>query len=330
MRDMQPEIERLNAGDAREWLRLAMQGDLTTAWTFSDRIRARTSPRQDPGVPRHLQQIWDGTSLSGRRVLIRCYHGLGDTIQFIRYIPAVRLIACEVIVWVQPRLLPLLRTLPSGIRLLPLHDGTPAVDYDVDVEIMELPYVFRTSIHTIPCAVPYLDATPTPFEGNECLRVGIVWRAGDWDDRRSIPFDVLKRLLTVPHVRWYSLQHDPKGSEQHPNLHPLDNATVQRSAEHMRGLDLVISVDSMPAHLAGALGVPIWTLLAHTADWRWMEGRNDSPWYPTMRLFRQGRAGNWTGLLTDVQSGLHELILKRTEPVPAGRLAAADRHTSDL
>ena len=98
MRDIQAEIERLNAGDAREWLRLASQGDLVTAWTLSDRIRARTPPRRDASVPRHLQQIWDGTPLFGRRVLIRCYHGLGDTIQFIRYIPQVRSLAREAIV----------------------------------------------------------------------------------------------------------------------------------------------------------------------------------------------------------------------------------------
>jgi hypothetical protein len=308
MSDIQPAIERLNSGDAREWLRLARQGDLAGAWTLSDRIRARTPPRHDAGVPRHLQQIWDGTPLSGRRVLIRCYHGLGDSIQFSRYIPEVRSLAREVIVWAQPRLLPILHTLRRDIRLLPLHDGSPEVDYDLDVEIMELPYLFRTSLSTIPTAVPYLDAAPTPLIADERLRVGVVWRAGDWDDRRSIPFDLLGSLFTVPHVCWYCLQHDPHRREQHPNLRALDNTTVLRSAGHMRALDLVISVDSMPAHLAGALGLPIWTLLAHTADWRWMDGRSDSPWYPTMRLFRQPRPDDWQSLLEQVRGALGESI----------------------
>ena len=304
MPDRQLELERLNASDAREWLRLARHGDLATAWTLSDRIRARTPPRHDAGLPRHLQQIWDGTPLSGRRVLIRCYHGLGDTIQFSRYIPAVRSVAREVIVWAQPRLLPILQTLPNGVGLLPLHDGSPEVDYDLDVEIMELPYVFRTTLSTIPSAVPYLHATPTPLIADERLRVGVVWRAGDWDDRRSIPFDLLGSLFTVPDVCWYCLQHDPQRPEQHPKLRALDNATILRSAEHMRALDLVISVDSMPAHLAGALGIQVWTLLTHGPDWRWMEERGDTPWYPTMRLFRQTRPGDWQSLLEQVRGAL--------------------------
>jgi hypothetical protein len=329
MLDIQAEIERLNAGDAREWVRLASQGDLVTAWTLSDRIRARTPPRPDASVPRHQQQIWDGTPLSGRRVLIRCYHGLGDTIQFIRYIPDVRSLAREVIVWAQPRLLPILHTLPSRVRLLPLHDGSPEVEYDVDVEIMELPYVFRTTVSTIPSAIPYLTATPTPLLADECLRVGVVWRAGDWDDRRSIPFDLLGSLFTVPDVCWYCLQHDPQRREQHPNLHALDNATILRSAEHMRALDLVISVDSMPTHLAGALGIPVWTLLAHCPDWRWMEERGDTPWYPTMRLFRQTRPGDWPSLLEQVRCALLRTVtIRRARQWGSGRIAAAqsDHH----
>jgi hypothetical protein len=304
MSHRQDDVASLNARDATEWLRLARRGEMEAAWQLSDAIRTRTPRCSDGRVPRHLQQIWDGTPLDGRRVLIRCYHGLGDTIQFIRYVPKVAALAREVIVWAQPRLLPVLRTLPGDVRLLALHDGTPQADFDVDIEVMELPYAFRTGLTTIPVTVPYLDVTPTRLEHDGRLRVGIVWRAGDWDDSRSIPFDRLSGLMTVPGVCWYSLQHDVRQTEAHPQLQPLDNSTILITAEHMRALDLVISVDSMPAHLAGALGVATWILLPAHADWRWLEGRNDTPWYPTMKLFRQVRSGDWQAPLEEVRRGL--------------------------
>src|SRR5690606_19458527 len=127
-----------DTADAREWLRLARQGDFVRAWEASDRILQRHAANPDFTKPRHLQSIWTGEPLDGKRVLIRCYHGLGDTIQFIRYAPRVREIAREVIVWAQPSLLPLFASVRGIDRLLPLHDGAPGVEYDVDVEVMEL------------------------------------------------------------------------------------------------------------------------------------------------------------------------------------------------
>jgi hypothetical protein len=298
------ETERLNALDAGEWIRLARGGDFEGAWRVSDRIRARTPPPSPPEVPRHLQQIWDGTPLDGRRVLIRCYHGLGDTIQFARYIPRVRSIARHVTVWVQPALQPLLQTLAAGATLLPLHDGTPEVDYDVDVEIMELPYVFRTTLDTIPAEVPYLDAPAARLPHDGRLRIGLQWRAGDWNTQRWIPFDTLEPLFALTTIRWYALQLHLQPHEHHAALDPLSPHTISATAESMRALDLVITVDSMPAHLAGALGVPVWTLLSHPADWRWLEDRTDSPWYPTMRLFRQDARGDWRQVIEDVRRNL--------------------------
>jgi hypothetical protein len=293
--------------DARAWLECARRGDLGTAWAFSDRILERRAGKQDWRAPRHLQQIWDGTALDGKRVLIRCYHGLGDTIQFIRYAPLVRAVAREVIVWAQPALMPLLATAAGIDRLLPLHDGTPDVDYDVDVEIMELAHVFRTTLSTIPAAVPYLHAEPLPLPAASLPRVGVFWRAGDWDTRRSIPFAIVERLFECSHVRWYLLQDSVKEDEQHWNASPLDTAGLMRTARIMTALDLVISIDSMPAHLAGALAVPVWTLLPSEADWRWMERRADSPWYPTMRLFRQPSPGRWDAVLEEVRAVLPQM-----------------------
>src|SRR4051794_40051737 len=187
---------QLDALDAAEWIRCARRGDFEAAWQISDRIRLRNGANRDPAIPRHFQRVWDGTDLRGRRVLIRCYHGLGDTIQFIRYAPLVASVASEVTVWAQPALLPLLSTVAGIDRLVPLHDGEPDVEYDVDAEVMELPYIFRTTLATVPARVPYVcvESSPSPLAGPS-PRVGIVWRAGEWDDRRTIPFEQLDPLF---------------------------------------------------------------------------------------------------------------------------------------
>ena len=257
-------------------------------------------------VPRHLQKIWDGRSVVGKRVLVRCYHGLGDTIQFIRYAALLKPVAAEVIVWVQPSLIPLLRSAAGIDRLLPLHDGTPDVDYDVDVELNELLDVFPTTIDNIPADVPYLhvEAAPLP-RTDEAIRVGLIWQSGEWDATRSIPFRFLQPLAKLPGIQWHILQRDAHAAGWTGDFgvlsggdNPLDDARI------MRALDLVVSVDTMTAHLAGALGQQTWTLLPFNADWRWMKDRDDSPWYPTMRLFRQKRAGDWGSVVEEVSSVL--------------------------
>jgi hypothetical protein len=299
-----------DALDASEWLRLARRGDFEGAWRVSDRIRERRAGHRDWTIPRHLQHVWDGGDLTGRRVLIRCYHGLGDTIQFIRYASLVRAVAKSVIVWAQPSLLPLLRCVSGIDRLLPLHEGAPDVEYDVDIEVMELAYAFRSTLATIPHEVPYLATVPLALNGRR-PKVGIVWRAGDWDARRSIEFEQIASLLELTHISWYGLQIDMGEDTRHTNLHALDVRGLVRTARAIRAMDLVISIDSMPAHLAGALGVPVWTLLPYDADWRWLEARSDSPWYPTMRLFRQKTPGDWSSVIDDVRSALD-----RFEPQP--------------
>jgi hypothetical protein len=301
--------EILNARDAREWLEHAANGRFEDAWQRSDRIRARSGVH-NARVPRHLQQIWDGSGLRGQRVLVRCYHGLGDTIQFIRYTSLLAQFAREVIVWAQPQLLDLLKSCDGIHRLLPLHDGAPDVEYDVDVEVMELPYVFRTTLSSIPHEVPYLRVCPRRLDGIR-PRIGVAWRGSPWNEQRAIPFEHLCPLLERTDVTWYQLQHASLPQERHPRLHVADQSSMVRTAECMAALDLVISVDSMPAHLAGALGVRVWTLLTHCADWRWMETRVDSPWYPTMRLFRQPPGGTWADVITEVQAHLDDFDLMR-------------------
>ena len=293
------------------WMAAMRRGDFAAAWRASDEVlRARASvPCWH--LPRHEQWAWDGTPLDGRRVLIRCYHGLGDTLQFIRYAPLVHEIAAEVTVWAQPALIPLLRTARGIDRLLPLHDGSCEAGYDVDVEVMELAHVFRSTVDTLPAEVPYLHADPAPLERDGRLHVGIVWRAGDWDDRRSIPFPLLAPLAEVPGVVLHVLQRGV-GREDAAGF-GVDSGSddVAECARVMRALDLVVTVDSMTAHLAGALGVPAWTLLHADPDWRWMQGREDSPWYPTMRLLRQPSAGEWAPVIARVAAGLREMAERR-------------------
>ncbi len=289
-------------------------GDFEAAWQLTDaQLRSGTLQPHVP-VPRHLQRVWTGAPLEGQRVLVRCYHGLGDTIQFIRYAPLLRHLAREVIVWAQPELLPLLQGVQGIDRLLPLHDGTPDVSYDVDIEVMELPHALRTLRSSIPADVPYIDVAPHAGGASSVrekrdggLAVGMVWQAGDWDSSRSVPAALLQPIARIPGVALHLLQ---RGSALHamPTNLGVNSGSddILETARTMRALDLVVSVDSMPAHLAGALAVPVWTLLRADADWRWMQGPT-SPWYPTMRLFRQETEGEWTPVLERVARDLTAL-----------------------
>ena len=288
-------------------------GDFAAAWAVSDGVLAA---RRDAGFPptwdqpRHLQPVWNGESLDGKRVLVRCYHGLGDTVQFIRYAPLLRTVAREVIVWAQPGLVPLVETVPGVDRVLPLHDGMPEAEFDVDLEIMELPHAFRSTVGTLPAGVPYLHVAPAEDLPRTPGRraVGLVWESGAWDARRSVPAGLVAEVLgEVRGVEWHLLQRGP-AREQMPRGFGVESGSDDptQAARVMRALDLVVSVDSFPAHLAGALGVPTWTLLPSPADWRWLEGRADHPWYPTMRLFRQdpARPGDWRPVLSRVAAAL--------------------------
>jgi len=289
------------------WLYYMRRGEFEQAWQRTDADLAARAGQPCWHLPRHLQYVWDGRPLAGRRVLVRCYHGLGDTIQFIRYLPLLKAVAAEVIVWAQPELLPLLATAAGIDQLLPLHDGTPDAAYDADVEIMELPHVFRTTLATIPQAIPYLHAAPRRLAATQAGQrlVGLVWQAGGWDARRSVPFALLAPLAAVPGVQLIILQANAEaaGWQAGVGLNPGEFSLADY-ARVVRGLDLLITVDSMPAHLAGALGVPVWTLLHAAADWRWLAGRADSPWYPTMRLFWQEAPGEWGPVVAQVREEL--------------------------
>lgn len=283
------------------------RGEWEHAWTICDAELPARAATPCMHWPRHLQQVWTGQPLAGKRVLVRCHHGLGDTIQFVRYLPQLQAVAAEVIVRAQPKLLPLLQTADGIDTLLPLHDGGPDEDhYDADVEIMELAHVFRSTPTTLPRAIPYLHATPMPLpEHLPRPRVGVVWRSGDWNPERSIPFDRLAPLFRAARGHLLVLQPGAHAAGwDRRNGEYLGEFDIPDYARVLKALDLLITIDSLPAHLAGALGVPVWTLLHHDPDWRWMEGRDDSPWYPHMRLFRQRVPGSWTDVIEQASAEL--------------------------
>jgi hypothetical protein len=296
-----------------DWFSLMSSENFAAAWAIADddlRSGRLTSAPKHEG-PRHLQRIWRGEPLRGRRVLVRCYHGLGDTIQFCRFLAPLREIAREVILWCQRELIPLLSALAVVDRILPLHDGTPDVAYDVDIEIMELAEALRVDRRHIACKFPYLQAPTSPAwslaRERQELAVGVVWQAGDWNSHRSIAAEALRPLAQVPGVHLYSLQYGP--AQAFAQCIPADNICVAAAgiaglAQRLMQLDLLITVDSMPAHLAGALKRDVWTLLHADCDWRWPRDRSRSVWYPTMRLFHQRDVGSWDGVIEEVGHAL--------------------------
>jgi hypothetical protein len=200
-------------------------------------------------------------------------------------------------------LLPLLRAVPGIDQLVPLTDGTPDVAYDVEVEVMELAHIHRVTTQSLPREIPYLHApaSTTLSRGAGTIAVGVVWAAGDWDPRRSMDAAMLAPLTTLPGVELHALQRGHALNAWRTDWGRVSGSDdIVEVAGIMRMLDLVVTVDSMPAHLAGALGVPAWTLLHAAADWRWMDEREDSPWYPSMRLFRQPTAGDWPAVIARV------------------------------
>jgi hypothetical protein len=287
--------------DIHQIRRMMRRGDFAGTWEVMDAMR-RDAGAVYAHAPARGQWVWNGVPLAGRRVLIRCGRGLGDTLHFIRYAPLVRAAAVHVIVSAQPALLPLLRTM-TGIEFVSLNDDVRQSAYDVDVDVMELAYLFRTTIETIPRDVPYLHVAPASIERDGRLAVGVVWRGRDWTTQRDVPFELIESLADVPGVSLISLQREPdRFSERIALVRGADEPLT--TAQLMRAMDLVVTIDSMPAHLAGALGVRTWTLLQADADWRWIDGRDDSPWYPTMRLFRQERAGEWLPVIDRLRAEL--------------------------
>jgi glycosyl transferase family 9 (putative heptosyltransferase) len=283
-----------------EWMAAMRRGDFATAWAVNDHVLATRDPatRDDPRLPYHLRWVWDGRPFRNRHVLVRCYHGLGDTLQFARTLPALRPHVASLTVEAQPELLGLLATVPGPDRLIPFILDDPAPPSECDIEIMELPHALR--LHPGAIRPPYLQARPAPLPSGA---VGLCWQAGGWNPARSIPPALLAPLLADrPVIVLQPGPADPVLQAINPEGSP---AEIDGTAALIAGLDLVITVDTMVAHLAGALNRPTWLLLKHDADWRWMEGPACA-WYPSMRLYRQTAPGDWHSVAVQLAADLRQ------------------------
>jgi len=273
------------------------------------------------------QPAWDGSPLGGRTILLHAEQGLGDTLQFIRYVPLVQERGGRVVVEVQAPLAHLLQSC-SGIDQV-IARGEVQPPFDVHAYLLSLPGLLSTTVATVPAKVPYLTADPalvahwrTQLSAVPGFKIGINWqgsREHKMDSLRSVRLLEFAPLASLQGVHLFSLQ-EGAGTEQLGTLagafpvtdlgSRLDGpsgAFMDRAAL-MTNLDLVVTVDTALAHLAGALGVPVWVPLAFAADWRWLLDREDSPWYPSMRLFRQTRLGEWAPVFERLAAEVQKLL----------------------
>jgi tetratricopeptide (TPR) repeat protein len=295
--------------------------------------------QKDVPIPKFNQPLWDGSELAGRTILLWAEQGLGDTLQFIRYAPLVAQKGGRVIVSCPATLVRLVANV-ADVEMA-IAEGEPLPEFDVHAQMLSLPRLLGTNVSNIPSQVPYIQVCrgqsettiPTsPFfkniespllkGGGESLNIGIVWASGyrqrsdslRFYHKKSCPLSLFLQLLALPHAHLYSLQvgrnandidelREFKDRDRWHDWSPLihdftDTATL------VSHLDLVISVDTAIVHLVGAMGKPVWTLLPFAPDWRWFLDREDTPWYPTMRLFRQSEWGDWDKVMRRVCAAL--------------------------
>jgi hypothetical protein len=279
------------------WIDAMRAGRFDEAWAISERISAGRDPgsRDDRTLPYHLRWVWDGTSFDGKHVLVRCYQGLGDTIQFARYLPSLAARAASVTLEAQERLCGLLAGMAGIDRLVPFDPASPLPPAECEIEITELAFALREPPSR--ARPPYLRVAPAALPPGT---IAICYAAGDWDPARSVPASLFGSICRSE--RCVTLVAEPT---ELPVLNrggcPWDIATT---ASLVAAADLVITVDTMVAHLAGAMAKPTWLLLKAEPDWRWSAEDSTSPWYPSMRLFAQPRPGDWPAVVEAVERAL--------------------------
>jgi hypothetical protein len=308
-------------------LRLTL-GEMESGWTKCE-YRWETQQFR-AGKRNFLPPLWLGDSdIKDKPILLYAEQGLGDTLLACRYIPKVVALGAHVILEVQSPLKPLLEDF-DGVSML-IGRGEAIPHFDVHCPLMSLPLALKTTIETIPSEVPYITVRKNAVEkwrsklGAQKLRVGIAW-AGNPDfvnDRdRSILLKNILPVTRVDGVEYFSLQKDLRhGDDELLNANPYivrvdkEINDFEDTAAIMMSLDLVISSDTSIVNLAGALGRPVWVLLPFMSDWRWLLDRDETPWYPTARLFRQSSTGDWTTVLDDVRTAIRQLVDHRSHPV---------------
>jgi tetratricopeptide (TPR) repeat protein len=266
--------------------------------------------------------LWNGENIEGKTILLHAEQGLGDAIQFVRYLPMVAERGAKIILQCHAELHRVFRGIAGGIPMVAF--GEDPGEFDLQCPLLSLPRAFGTEVGTIPGSVPYLSAEAELVEqwrrrlgeNDGKLKVGLVWAGNPkyrTDRTRSLRLADLAPLAAIERIKFYSLQKglaaeqtkNPPSAMELIDLGP-DLKDFADTAAAISALDLVISADTSVPHLAGALGKPVWTMLQFVPDFRWMLGRADSPWYPTMRLFRQQRSGDWGGVVARVAEALGE------------------------
>jgi tetratricopeptide (TPR) repeat protein len=299
-------------------------GDFEEGWSqYEWRWQTKGFKRRNFTAP-----PWDGRPLHGKSLLLYAEQGLGDTIQFVRYAPLLRQQGCRVIVECQKPLRQLLSSCLGIDQLVVQEEELPPFDFHVPM--LSLPRLLRTDASNIPADVPYLFAREDlvrywrdRLSDANAFKIGICWQGSptyEGDRRRSFALEHFSVLAEVPGVQLISLQKGV-GTEQIADVRfsvrtlgpELDetNGAFTDTAAVMRNLDLVVASDTAVVHLAGALAVPVWVALAKVSDWRWLLDREDSPWYPTMRLFRQSERGNWQQVFERMAGEVKKLVAPR-------------------
>jgi tetratricopeptide (TPR) repeat protein len=311
-----------DSAEARSFLGLIhlTQGNYSAGWQeYEDR---RGTPQFLRERRTFIQPTWRGQPLAGSRILLHAEQGLGDTLQFVRYVPLVAAKGGKVILEVPARLRRLLAETPGAERVVCAGEALP--DFDWQCPLLSLPLAFATDMSSIPARIPYIQADPVQAEAwsrrmpGDSLRVGLAWGGSPlhpYNGRRSISLELLAPLTGLAGTRFYSLQMGEPADQVRAlgsRVHLIDLKAEQGdfadTAAIVANLDLVISIDTSVVHLAGAMGKPAWVLLSNSPDWRWMLDRQDSPWYPTVRLFRRSTAGNWRDVVACVERELRALV----------------------
>lgn len=309
---------------ALSWLTL---GDFEKGWPeYEHRWQCPGFVERPFKAPR-----WTGEPIENKAILLHAEQGLGDTLQWIRYAPLVKQFGATVFVEVQPPLMRLLSRVAGIDRLC--AQGEPLPSFDFHVPLGSLPGIFQTTVETIPAEIPYLQAEDERVDywrgqlaALADLKIGIAWQGNPkqgGDRLRSIPLMHFAPLARLEGVQLVSLQKDP-GAEQLKEMADalpiidlarrldLSGGAFLDTAAVMRNLDLVITCDTATGHLAGALGVPVWLALSAAADWRWLSERDDTPWYPTMRLFRQSKLGRWDDVFERMADEIQKRLITTT------------------
>jgi tetratricopeptide (TPR) repeat protein len=306
-------------------LQLLLAGDFEKGWKeYEWRLQL---PDLASLWPHAGRTRWDGSPLDGKVILLYAEQGFGDAIQFVRYAPMVAERGGRVIVSCQPRLKSVLGSVPRVSRVLHWEEQLPP--FDVSCSLLSLPLLFDTRVETIPAPLPYVRPDAAKAERwkkrldaeKAALKVGLYWATESKiriSPLRSLTLDMLAPLGDVRGVTYYSLQRGaaaaqaarpPQGMKLIDLALELDD--FSDDAALMANLDLVISIDTATAHLAGAIGRPVWTLTHFPPEWRWLLGREDSPWYPTMRLFRKGRGDSWQDVASRLAQCLRQIAGER-------------------